>query len=287
MRHYRFYVFTLISLLFIGVAFETPDIFRVESFVSRFSGNPTNKTTFIQEAVYNQDPQTITVTNSNLKSNERSWLTALTQTGKIGYAINTYEIVYDALGLTIEKRLVNTDEDGIPATPTVYTKGVKAQVGSSFIPSFTRYGVNCHTCAGEFSGRGGFAAGIIASVKYGVLQFNGKWKPGITYEGYYIVASDPIIPLCSILKIENNFYQGMGLVPEVPFYAVVLDRGGAIQDRRLDFYIGDERTYNDFVKVIKPRPKQPPLATIVYIGKRVRNSLGQRACKLPDIKTLE
>jgi 3D (Asp-Asp-Asp) domain-containing protein len=281
MRHYRIYLIIILCSIVFGVVSQYPEIFHIETFFQQ--KNYQYKTTLVYEAIYNQDPPTITTRNTNLQSNERYWLSGLTQIGTIGYAINTYEVTFDNLGLTIDKRLVATDENGIPARPYVYTQGVAARIGSYFTPSFTRYGVNCKTCAGEFSGQGGFAAGIIANVNYGVKQFNGKWKPGITYEGYYIVASDPAIPLCSILKIENHYYQGMGLDPAIPFYAVVLDRGGAIKNNRLDFYIGDERTYNDFVKLAK---KRVPKATIIHFGKRVRNSLGQRACQLPDIKTL-
>ena len=67
---------------------------------------------------------------------------------------------------------------------------------------------------------------------------------GITYAGYYVVAADPSIPLCSILTVYDHGFSGDGLQEGVPFKAIVLDRGGAIQGAKLDLFKGSEEVYN-------------------------------------------
>ena len=76
----------------------------------------------------------------------------------------------------------------------------------------------------------------------GVQMPDGSWQPGIRYGNYYIVAADPSIPLCSILKISDHGLSGSGITPDQPYYAIVLDRGGAIQGNHIDLYIGSENS---------------------------------------------
>ena len=80
--------------------------------------------------------------------------------------------------------------------------------------------------------------GIALDASLGVMQPNGEWKAGIQYGGYYIIAADPSIPMCSIFKISNHGLSGAGIKVEQPFYAMVMDRGGAIQGNHFDLYIG-------------------------------------------------
>ena len=44
--------------------------------------------------------------------------------------------------------------------------------------------------------------------------------------------------MCSIFKISNHGLSGAGIKVEQPFYAMVMDRGGAIQGNHFDLYIG-------------------------------------------------
>ena len=110
-----------------------------------------------------------------------------------------------------------------------------------FQPKITTYGVDCYGCGGE-SGRGGTSLGVALELNLGVQMPDGSWQPGIKYGKYYIVAADPSIPLCSILKISDHGLSGSGILPDQPYYAIVLDRGGAIQGNHIDLYIGSENS---------------------------------------------
>jgi len=224
-------------------------------------------------------PQTITKVNEQLKSKEKAWLTNYLQDGTWALDSKEYLITYDFFNTRpVSYQLQSENTNVIASEPNIFIKGTKVALNAFFTPVFSRYGVNCKGCSGQKSGRGNFSVGIGADVTKGVRQFNGKYLPGITFEGYYIVASDPAIPLCTILEISNHNFKGGGLTPGVPFYAVVLDRGGAIKKNRLDFYIGDERYYNSQIKY---SGKRKPIARIVAFGKRAKDKSGKRSCALP------
>ena len=101
------------------------------------------------------------------------------------------------------------------------------------------YGVDCYGCSFS-NGRGSTATGIALDMYQGVQQADGSFQPGIKYGNYYVVAADPGIPMYSILKISNHGLSGSGISLDEPFYAIVLDRGGAIYGGHLDLYIGSE-----------------------------------------------
>ncbi len=230
-------------------------------------------------------PGVSTIVNKNLQTGEKYWLSRYEANGSWGLNIQEYLITYDFFNKRpLSYELVKEQTDAISPVPHSLIQGTKVEIGAFFNPVFSRYGVNCQGCSGQNSGRGNFSVGIGADINEGVRQFDGKYKKGLIFEGYYIVASDPSIPLCTILEISNHNFSGGGLEPGVPFYAVVLDRGGAIKNNRLDFYIGDERYYNSEIKY---KGKRLPLATIVAFGKRSKDSSGKRSCRLPKIEELK
>lgn len=231
------------------------------------------------------EPDTITTKKDKLIKGELFWLTSFAYHGTPSYTYSEYQVKYDLTSKNItDYQLIYQEPEAIKMISNTYILGSKVQIGSFFYPKFSRYGVNCRGCTGEKTGYGNFAVGIGANVDKGVRQFDGNFKKGITFNGYYIVASDKALPLCTVLRIENHNFKGAGLTPNVPFYAVVLDRGGAIINNRLDFYIGDERIYNDIVKY---SGKRQPKAVIVYFGKRATDASGKRSCRLPNISELE
>ncbi|MCF0110850.1 MAG: hypothetical protein HUJ58_03040, partial [Erysipelotrichaceae bacterium] len=59
---------------------------------------------------------------------------------------------------------------------------------------------------------------------------------------------------------------------------VVLDRGGAIQGRRIDLFIGLQTDMQ--IGYGKWKTSKKTKATIIKFGKWTTNSLGQRGCKL-------
>lgn len=138
-----------------------------------------------------------------------------------------------------DKLIINSE---IKKTTQSFLKEVQAQQEAErrkrTIPaSITTYGIDCVGCQ-SYNGRGGTAMGIALDAALGVMQPNGEWKAGIQYGGYYIIAADPSIPMCSIFKISNHGLSGAGIQSDQPFYAMVMDRGGAIQGNHFDLYIG-------------------------------------------------
>ena len=119
-------------------------------------------------------------------------------------------------------------------------KRQKEKEARTFYPYTTTYGVDCYGCGGE-DGRGGTAHGVTLDANAGVLVI-GEWQPGIQYGPYYIIAADPSIPMCSIIKIENHGLSGAGISPDEPYYAIVLDRGGASYGNHIDLYTGWENS---------------------------------------------
>lgn len=149
-------------------------------------------------------------------------------------------------------------------------KKMEKESKASFSPKITTYGVDCFGCGGE-DGSGGTSVGIKLDINRGVLMPNGSWQQGIKYGNYYIVAADPSIPACSILKISNHGLSGSGITPDEPYYAIVLDRGGAIQGSHLDLYIGSENS-----GAIVPVKQTIPKAEIIRVGGKD----GSRSCAL-------
>lgn len=132
--------------------------------------------------------------------------------------------------------------------------------GELFTPRITTYGVDCYGCQVN-GGRGGTAAGVTLDMYNGVQMPDGTFQPGIKYGKYYIVAADPSIPMCSILKISNHGLSGSGITPDEPYYAIVLDRGGAIHGNHIDLYIGSENS-----GAIVPVKNTTPRAEIIRRG---------------------
>lgn len=144
--------------------------------------------------------------------------------------------------------------------------GVSSDSKGSFSPKTTTYGVDCYGCVNN-NGRGGTAVGVAIDINRGVRMPDGSWQQGIKYGKYYIIAADPSIPLCSILKISNHGLSGSGISPNQPYYAIVLDRGGAIQGNHLDLFIGSENS-----GLIQKVKNTSPRADIIRLGGRNGNS---------------
>lgn len=125
-------------------------------------------------------------------------------------------------------------------------KEVANTTGEVFTPRTTLYGVDCYGCNVREDGTGNTATGIQLNPIRGVLQSDGTWLPGITYDGYYIIAADASIPFYSIVEISNHGLTGKGITPDQPIKAIVLDRGGGIRGGHIDLYIGSEKEVGSF-----------------------------------------
>ena len=177
---------------------------------------------------------------SSVVSGGASWIFAKTQEGTSGTKTTRYERLYNRQGDLLSRVEIPDASEIVDAQPTLYEGGQRAQAGAYYNASrITRYGVNCDGCNMSANGTGGTAAGIGLGLD-SVKQSDGTWLKGITYDGYYIVATSTAIPLFSIIEISDHTVSGMGIEPGVPFQAIVLDRGGAIQGSKIDLFVGTE-----------------------------------------------
>lgn len=113
------------------------------------------------------------------------------------------------------------------------------------LAKITTYGVDCYGCYNE-NGFGGTAGGVRVSTN-AVQQSNGTWVEGITYDGYYIVATNRSVPFGTIVEVSNHGYSGYGLQPGVSFQAIVMDRG-AMGVNHIDLFVGSEKQNNMHVE---------------------------------------
>ncbi len=113
------------------------------------------------------------------------------------------------------------------------------QVGSFFVSErSTVYGADCTGC--PLNDGIGLTSSQIELKTDSVRQSNGTWKKGVTYDGYYLVAADEALPMCTVLKVSSHTYEGAGIKRGVPFYALVVDRGSMIQENCIDLFAGKE-----------------------------------------------
>lgn len=162
--------------------------------------------------------------------------------------------------LSINNTRLAPIKEVVKVVTTPHTQAISSDAGGASYEAsrITRYGADCYGCRISADGKGKTASGVGVGLN-SVQQKNGTWQQGITYEGYYIVATSSNLPLYSIIEISNHTVSGMGITPGVPFQAIVLDRGGAIQGTKIDLFVGTEknmpvtqgRRQNATVKIIK------------------------------------
>jgi hypothetical protein len=201
-----------------------------------------------------------------------SWLISKISAGSPKTQTTTFRVTYDSKGTVLSKVAVPETTVVKAAAPTIYMYGAKIQKGAYFNAGFARYGADCGGCYIAPDLTSGTASGIKLSTT-AVRQSNGAWKPGITFNGYYLVASTNLIPMCTIMEITNHKYSGMGLKPGVPFKVLVIDRG--VSGSLLDLFVGSEK----YLNAVRLTGKHAPVATIIGFAKWTKNSLGQRICK--------
>ena len=119
-------------------------------------------------------------------------------------------------------------------------KNAEVKEGSFFVTKRnTVYGADCDGCTLN-EGIASTSSQIEVSID-SVRQSDGTWKNGITYDGYYLIAADKALPMCSIVRISGHSYSGQGIEKGVPFLAIVIDRGSMIQEETIDLFAGSEK----------------------------------------------
>lgn len=213
--------------------------------------------------------------NGPIKPGGVSWIAGLVDPGSPKKQVNEYTVAYDLAGNELSRTLNVNSQEIIESQPRIYEYGAKPEAGSVFFPTrIYRYGANCAGCSPNAEGISNTASGIGVSTQPAVRQMNGTMLEGIKYEGYYVLASDRALPLCTIVEISNHKFSGMGLTPGVPFKAIILDRG--VSGRTLDLFIGDENKINT-VRLVQ---KQYPTVRFIDKGRLTVNANRQRVCSL-------
>lgn len=169
------------------------------------------------------------------------WLISVSKKAMPTLEIKEYEIVKDQDGNIVSKTYLEDNYQYIEGSAEVSSYGGAVAQGSYFFPKITTYGVDCKGCNGETTGVGGTSIGIKLDINQGVKQADGTFLPGVTYQGYYLVAADNNLPLGTVLEISEHTFSGAGLTPGVPFKAIVADRGGGVRGAHLDIYVGSEK----------------------------------------------
>jgi len=252
-----------------------PMIFQTLSALPQITRDPYSLEIETVQTVVSQ-PRVIYQRSSIWQPGGQSWLAAKAVEGTPRIRVDQFTVASDINGNVLSRTLNIAETTYIEAKPTIYKYGAAPTIGSVFFPSrIYRYGANCKGCTSK-TGTSPTSSGVLVSIEPAVQQMDGTMLPGITYEGYYVVASSPRLPVCSIVVVSNHRFQGMGLVPNRPFKAIVLDRG--VRDNTLDLFVGDETRYNQIVRLTE---RQFPKVEIIGIGTPARNANGDRICRLP------
>jgi len=195
-----------------------------------------------EESIY-EEPTTEVVDPGydNYPEGGLSWLISKTSDGVASMKYEQIEETLDINGNIINQVVIPYSTKITEMQPTIYSKGsVVKEEAYFYAERATSYGVDCVGCSGETTGYGNFAVGVSCSLD-SVKQQDGEYEYGVQYEGYYIIATSQDIPLCTIVEISNHQFSGQGIEYNVPFKAIVLDRGGAIKNSKIDFYVGSEK----------------------------------------------
>ena len=192
-----------------------------------------------------------------------SWIASYVE-GTPETVTEDYFVTYDEEGNVVSRTPVLGSKVVTPAVAPKMQFGGSVSVGSEFFPKFTTYGVECYGCYMSEDGYGGTSVGVSVGL-HSVRQPSGEMLDGITYAGYYVVAADPSIPLCSIITVYDHGFSGDGLQEGVPFQAIVLDRGGAIKGAKLDLFKGSEEVYSVNINYSYTNPR----VVIERVGGRV------------------
>lgn len=203
------------------------------------------------------------------------WLIHKVSDGSPEIEYTTNRLTYNRNDILLSEAYVPNSLEIKEVEPILYSYGSPVKIGAYFISKWaTQYGTNCVGCNVDESGVGGTSAGIMMGLR-SVRQSNGTWLDGITYDGYYIIAADKAIPLCTVVEISDHRFSGAGLEAGVPFKAIVLDRGGAIKGSDIDLFAGDETN-----PLVRNGRRSGMKVEIVGFRSRGRNSLGERVCSV-------
>lgn len=220
-----------------------------------FSTGEAKSSSFIFDTKFiKKTTETITIISDTKKTYENpefiigrsSYKELLIEPGSLVYT-QDYIYTYNSLGELEFKKEVPGSLKLVASNPSMYRyidNNGTVEVGTTFrVDRSTRYGYDCYGCSIRPEGYSGTASGIFVNAE-GAMLADGSWSSDLTYNGYFMVATDSKFPFCTVLEIKNHNYAHELITPGEPFYVVVVDRGGAIQGNKIDLYIGSESNVN-------------------------------------------
>lgn len=202
------------------------------------------------------------------------WLANKTNNGTPAKVDSLFLYTYDIDGNLLARNIIPTSTTKIAAQDAIYQYYGQIEPGAIFYPErVTRYGADCGGCGINADGTTQVSVGIGVS-RHSVRQYDGSWDEGVTYEGYYMVATSSRVPLCTVIEISNHNFSGEGIEPGVPFKALVVDRG--VGDNKIDLFVGSESYLNRISVVGRNKNLQ---VTILSLGSVVKAN-GHRGCRI-------
>lgn len=151
-------------------------------------------------------------------------------------------------------------------------RNAELKEGSFFVAERnTVYGADCQGCT--LTDGIAVTSSQIEVTTESVRQSNGVWKAGLTYDGYYLIAADKALPMCTVVRISEHSYSGGGIEPGVSFYALVADRGSMIQNQTIDLFAGSENH-----PLIQHDELSGAVIEIVDFLQHRKNENGQMSC---------
>lgn len=200
------------------------------------------------------------------------WIASKATKGTPGKSSSVYLYTYDIDGNQLSRVCLPDTTEIIEAEDIIYRYYGYIEAGSIFYPSsFTKFGSNCGGCHANADGYSTLSSGIGVGL-HSVRQADGSWEDGITFEGYYMIAMNPPMPICTLVEVSNHSFEGEGLEPGVPFRAIVADRG--VKENHVDLFVGDEHNLGN---VVKTKKRNKIKVTVISLGRKIKRN-GQTYC---------
>lgn len=152
--------------------------------------------------------------------------TEVIQQGSVGVVEKVYENTY--LNKVLKIRKLHKETLVVAPKNTIVSTGI-VQSGAYFTGKLTYYGGDA---AGSYNTS---SSGVSLSASSGVMGSNSPYLV-IGGQKYFCLAADSSIPFGTVIKISNHKLS----LPST-IYGIVVDRGGAIKQNKIDIFVGSEK----------------------------------------------
>lgn len=154
--------------------------------------------------------------------------------------VQEFTIVVNQPAVTEEPVAVLEETYNVINTNSTQTFNIQSSsnTSNSFSGRLTLYGMDCVGCI-NYDGVAYTSTGI-GLKENAVLQPDGTWNTGITYNGRYIFGSNSAHQRCTLVTVTNHGYSGAGISVNEPIYGVIADIG-YVSYEHLDLFAGSEK----------------------------------------------